>query len=447
MMAHNFSTRHEFRNRPVEHPARHRLARFALAVLLLLALLLLTYSAAHGAGFAAYTLGPQDKIRVKVVEWRANVDTVFEWSSLNGEFTVGASGAISLPLIGEVQSAGLTPSALSTEIGERLKKLVALASAPVAAVEVVQYRPFYILGTVAKPGEYAFRPDITVLQALSIAGGLTANADSGVRPAGDIIVRRGELREAETQTAALMAQKARLEAEAGNIDKMQFPAELEQRKNNATIAQLMQQERLLFDTRRNTFKAQTAALTQAKAAAEKEIAALEAQAKTQKTAEDRTRKDLTNIGSLVSKGLAAASRRDELQRTASRLEDERQRLDAALLRVRQEAGRADAAIADTTNKRTGEAVASLRETQALLEQAMTRHDTASKLVAELQTAAHAPNGRSTRAQPVYTIVRANEAQPQRREMSATELTRLEPGDTLKVESPLDDAPAATTATQ
>lgn len=446
-MAHNFSTRHDFHDHPAEHRKRHRLARFVFAVLLMLALLLLTFSVASGSGPAAYTLGPQDKIRVKVVEWRANVDTAFEWSSLNGEFSVGASGAISLPLIGEVQSAGLTPSALATEIGERLKKLVALASAPIAAVEVVQYRPFYILGTVAKPGEYAFRPDLTVLQALSIAGGLTMSTDSGARPARDIIVRRGELREAETLAAALMAQKARLEAEAGNIDKMQFPAELEQRKNNTTIAQLMQQERLLFDTRRNAFKAQTAALTQAKTAAEKEIAALEAQAKTLKTAEDRARKDLTNIGSLVAKGLAAASRRDELERTVSRAEGERQHLDAALLRARQEAGRADAAIADATNKRTGEAVASLRETQALLEQAMTRHDTASKLVAELQAVAHVPNGRSTRTQPVYTIVRPNEALPQRREMSATELTRLEPGDTLKVELPLDDAPGTTTATQ
>src|SRR5262245_64559726 len=63
-----------------------------------------------------YVLGPQDKIRLKVLEWRASRDEVFEWSALNAEYAIGAGGQLSLPIIGEVQAGGKTPKELATTI-------------------------------------------------------------------------------------------------------------------------------------------------------------------------------------------------------------------------------------------------------------------------------------------------------------------------------------------
>ncbi|TIQ34918.1 MAG: polysaccharide export protein, partial [Mesorhizobium sp.] len=119
-----------------------------------------------------YVLGPQDKLRVKVYEWRASRDTIFGWDAINDEYTVGPNGSVSLPLVGEIKAAGLTTGEIANSIGYRLMKSVGLMRKPDTAVEIVQYRPFYVVGKVTQSGEFAYRPGLTVLQALSIAGGL-----------------------------------------------------------------------------------------------------------------------------------------------------------------------------------------------------------------------------------------------------------------------------------
>lgn len=87
---------------------------------------------------------------------------------------------MSLPLVGEIQAAGVTPADLGRIIGDQLKERLGMIDAPDTAVEVVQYRPFYIIGQVDKPGEYPYRPGLTVLQALSVAGGMQRISDMGL---------------------------------------------------------------------------------------------------------------------------------------------------------------------------------------------------------------------------------------------------------------------------
>lgn len=117
-----------------------------------------------------YKLGPEDKVRITVYEWRSARNEAYEWSALKGEFTVGPSGTISLPLIGEMEAASLSTGELAGLISDRLQSKVGLAQHPDAAVEVVRFRPFYVLGHVNKPGEYSYRPGLTALQAVSMAG-------------------------------------------------------------------------------------------------------------------------------------------------------------------------------------------------------------------------------------------------------------------------------------
>ena len=59
---------------------------------------------------ADYLLGPQDKLRLKIYEWRASRDVIFEWTALNDEFIVGAEGFLSLPFAGDIRAAGLPPA-------------------------------------------------------------------------------------------------------------------------------------------------------------------------------------------------------------------------------------------------------------------------------------------------------------------------------------------------
>ena len=112
----------------------------------------------------AYALSGGDRVRV----------VVFGEQNLGGEFTIGGSGFISLPLIGEVDVRGLTSTQLQARIVARLAD--GYLKDPRVAVEVLSTRPFYILGEVNKPGLYPFANGLTVLGAVAQAGGYTYRA-------------------------------------------------------------------------------------------------------------------------------------------------------------------------------------------------------------------------------------------------------------------------------
>jgi protein involved in polysaccharide export with SLBB domain len=123
-------------------------------------------SVAAGPANADYRLGAGDKIRV----------ITFGEESLTGEFFVGGSGKVSLPLVGEVQAAGLSVGEFQSEVQEALKQ--GYLKEPRVSVEVLTYRPFYILGEVTKPGEYPYTNGLTVLNAVATANGFTYRANT-----------------------------------------------------------------------------------------------------------------------------------------------------------------------------------------------------------------------------------------------------------------------------
>lgn len=113
-----------------------------------------------------YRLGVADKVRV----------TVFGEEALTGEFLVGGNGKISLPLIGETQASGLTIGEFQEEVATALRD--GFITEPRVSAEVLNYRPFYILGEVESPGTYPYTTNLTVLNAVATAGGFTYRADN-----------------------------------------------------------------------------------------------------------------------------------------------------------------------------------------------------------------------------------------------------------------------------
>jgi len=113
----------------------------------------------------SYRIGPEDVIRV----------SVWEYPELTMDLTVKPDGKISLPLINEIHAADLTPIELSDVIAQDLKKYM---KDPYVTVIVTQanFRKIYLIGNVLRPGAYPLRQDMTVLQALSLAGGFTTFA-------------------------------------------------------------------------------------------------------------------------------------------------------------------------------------------------------------------------------------------------------------------------------
>ena len=112
-----------------------------------------------------YRLGTGDRLRLNV----------FGEDNLSGEFVVGGAGTVSLPLIGEVQATGKSPAELKTDIEAALAD--GYLKAPRVNIELLNYRPFFVLGEVANSGEYPYSEDMTVLNAVATAGGFTYRAN------------------------------------------------------------------------------------------------------------------------------------------------------------------------------------------------------------------------------------------------------------------------------
>ncbi|HYD88949.1 MAG TPA: polysaccharide biosynthesis/export family protein [Vitreimonas sp.] len=111
-----------------------------------------------------YRLGPGDQLRI----------TVFNEAELTGQFVVGSQGTISYPLVGTVEAAGLTVSEFSEQLQQALSEYI---RQPNVSVEVANYRPFFILGEVQRPGTYPYSANLTVLNAVATAGGFTYRAN------------------------------------------------------------------------------------------------------------------------------------------------------------------------------------------------------------------------------------------------------------------------------
>ena len=125
-----------------------------------------------------YVLGVGDRLRI----------IVFGEPTLSGEFVIDSTGNVSLPLIGEVSAAGVSVREFQHNVQRALNDGY-LNDSRVSA-EVMNFRPFYILGEVTRPGEYPYASNLTVLNAVATAGGFTPLASQTrvyIKHAGDAV--------------------------------------------------------------------------------------------------------------------------------------------------------------------------------------------------------------------------------------------------------------------
>jgi polysaccharide export outer membrane protein len=115
-----------------------------------------------------YRLGTGEQVRI----------VIFGQEQLTGRFTVNDRGNISVPLLGPIPASGLTTSQLEANIADELRDKKILVN-PSVSVEVVTFRPVFILGEVVKPGQYPYEPGMTALTTVAIAGGFTYRAQTG----------------------------------------------------------------------------------------------------------------------------------------------------------------------------------------------------------------------------------------------------------------------------
>jgi polysaccharide export outer membrane protein len=112
----------------------------------------------------AYRLDAGDKLRV----------VIYGQEGLTNTYAIDAGGSITMPLIGSVPARGRTPAGLASEITAKLRN--GYIRDPSVAVEIESYRPFFILGEVAAPGQYPYVPNMSAESAVAIAGGFSPRA-------------------------------------------------------------------------------------------------------------------------------------------------------------------------------------------------------------------------------------------------------------------------------
>lgn len=111
-------------------------------------------------------LQPGDKAKI----------VVYGEDKLSGDYEVDSNGQIVIPLVGAVRAVGMTKRDLEQAIAGRLKTGQILRD-PVVTVDISTFRPFYVLGEIERPGEYAYRNGLSVMSAVAVAGGYTYRAN------------------------------------------------------------------------------------------------------------------------------------------------------------------------------------------------------------------------------------------------------------------------------
>lgn len=133
--------------------------------------------AGTGGAVADYRLMVGDKVRV----------TQYDLATETGEYTVDPAGTITVPPLAPVAVAGMTPAAAARVIEKKFTE-GGLLRAPRVTLEVTVYGPVFVLGEVTRPGEFVYKPGMSLLAAVAAAGGYTYRADKSrvfIRRSGD----------------------------------------------------------------------------------------------------------------------------------------------------------------------------------------------------------------------------------------------------------------------
>lgn len=382
------------------------------------------------AEFEQYKLGVQDRLRIHVSEWPA----------LNAEVMVGPNGDISLPVVGQIRAADLDTAELAGAISLKLKEVGQLTELPDASVDIIGYRPFYILGNVTSPGEYSYRPGMMVLNALSIAGGVYRSDRFSAWDAERVAISsRGEIAVLKLREQDLLAEKIRLTAELEGAEAFPpAPADA-----SSQLLRALEEQRRIFDGLQERRRQEKDTLELSITSREREITSLDQQLADVGRKRLATETELQQVRKLVERNLAV-HRLFPLERTLSDILREQQELEIRKLNAAQSLADLRQERDNLGETRRNEALAEIQRVNAQIREVDEQHAALLRLLdgaAQYSSRVAEDAAENDEPQLRYTIVRSTGSESD--EFEATETTRVLPGDVVKVfrvsESPVTGA--------
>ena len=387
--------------------------------------LIIAHLAQAMAQTADYQLGSMDKLRIRVVEWQTAEGAVRDWSSISGDYIVGPSGSISLPFIGEMPAAGKTTAEIAAAIGDELQQKLGLPNRPDASVELAELRPVFVSGDVEAPGRYPYDPQLTVLKAVSLAGGLRHSGTGGDR---DFLTAQGNYAVLVAQRNGLAARRARLMAEAAGKQEIEFPAELTKSPDGR---KMIEDETAFMTAREKRLRLQLAAIDDLKQLLQSEIATLEKKIATQNRQVELSRDELKGLGNLKNQGLVVNARVLSIEQTIAELEGRVLDMQTATLRAKQDIAKATQAATTLQNDRDTQIAQDRQQAEADIDEVTLKMAMHMNLMTEALGRAPGAAAEGAGAPAIsYSIVRTTDGKAT--ETAADENTPVLPGDVIKV---------------
>ena len=325
---------------------------------------------------AEYKIGPQDRLQIRVHEWPA----------LSTQVSVNPEGGFTLPLIGFVKAAGMSAGELERHVSDRLQLQAKLGESPYTSIEIMQFRPFYVSGDVARPGEYPFRPGLTALMAVAISGGLYRNPDAPfLRVDRDALQSEGKISAAESRVCELRTTRARLRAELARQEDVRPDQPLPGER--ATCDAAVAIERQILKARRLGMARELEGYRNRISIYLDQIKFLKLQIESTQRQRASVDREISGQQALSERGLALSSRLPTLERLSSQIEGDQRGLDTAIARARDNIAAAEAAAGKVENDRETEVSAALAQIEAQLNETTIEIATNRSLVNEANAAA------------------------------------------------------------
>ncbi|WP_267359199.1 MULTISPECIES: polysaccharide biosynthesis/export family protein [unclassified Methylobacterium] len=383
-----------------------------------------TLTAVIGAGAfwpspsgAAYLLDAGDVLEV----------SVFGVADYRRRVTVNVDGDVSLPIVGEVAATGLSLADLRKRVGSLLADSKTLR-APDVTVELVEHRPFYVTGDVARPGAVPFRPGLTARVAVALAGGYDALRFRSENP----LLAAPDLRsQYESLWMELVRRHARaltLQAEMDGRDEANLKALDDAPLAKASIRAVADVELKDLRSRVLDHARQRAFLERSLAQAQANVAGYEAAAKEQGTFIDRQVVAVDRLQTSFSRGISPVMRLEEENRSMASLRNQQLETTAKLAQARKERDEIARALERLADERRHRLLGEAQDAFVEVERLRSAVRAASEKL--LYTGAVKAQMKRGAAGPELVLHRKVDGRPT--EMAVTEEDDIQPGDVLDV---------------
>jgi exopolysaccharide production protein ExoF len=372
---------------------------------------------------ADYRLGVSDRVKIKVQEW----------PDITGEYTVTADGTVSLPLIGNINAVGLRPSELGGQISDRLKERSGGSEQVLTAVEIAQYRPFAIMGDVQRPGQHPYRPGLTVLEAISIAGGYYRPELGMLRLGRDVALASGDVNTQKIKLNRLIVHEARLSAGLAGREDFPLPPELLKLKDDPEISAIVKNEQAALSLENEMKQNEFASFETIKSLYQNEIGTLHGQVQALSEEKESIGKQLSQLRSMAAKGLALSPTMFALERSFAQVSNQQMSAETAIVRAFENITLAEQRMNQFQQERSRLNSKDLQQTRDTIAETRAKIETATLLLDEAQTSAPA-EARGLLSQdherPGFTIFRRDGETI--RQVVADETTLVAPDDVIKI---------------